>query len=460
MEKELNYDVAVVGAGAAGVAAAISAAKNGARTLLVESSSVIGGDLLSGLPIDGCRTTAGEWIVGGVAKELFDGCDAMDGYVGSIYDRRNIWVVMVNPKIMGFVVLKTLAKYGVDILPYTQVVGVIRENGNVSELTALSKTDRYRIRAKQFIDCTGDGDVACMCGVPYEMGDESGDLQPMTMVFQIRNIHPKEVLSFVLEHPENCGLGENPNSPKTAKELALELYRLGIPKLFFSGKGPLLQKGIASGELHSCSMLAFNPNAKDLSVVTVNTTRLVKKDCTSADVLGSTMLELTEQVENAFRFIKNNIPGCQDAVLDGIAPRLGIRESRRILGEYYLTGDEVSEGVKRADGICKGGHEVDIHGAGKNHVRKTIKNAGSYDIPLGCLIPKGMENLTMAGRCLSADRVAHSSARVMGTCMAMGQAAGTAAALCVKQGSSPRELDVEQLRQILRQQGAILDGTD
>ena len=460
MERELNYDVAVIGAGAAGVAAAIAAAKNGAKTLLVESSSVIGGDLLSGLPIDGCRTTAGEWIVGGVAKELFDACDSMDGYIGSIYDRRNIWVVMVNPKIMGFAVLKTLAAHGVDILPYTQVEDVVQENGLVSCLTARSKTDSYRIYAKQYIDCTGDGDVAYMCGVPYEMGDDNGELQPMTMVFQIRNIHPREVLSFVLEHPENCGLGENPNSPKTAKELAQELYDLGIPKLFFSGKGPLLQKGIASGELHSCSMLAFNPNAKDLSVVTVNTTRLVTKDCTSADVLGRTMLELTEQVENAFRFIKNNIPGCQDAVLDGIAPRLGIRESRRILGEYYLTGEEVSGGVKREDGVCKGGHEVDIHGKEKNHLRRTIKNAGSYDIPLGCLIPKGMRNLTMAGRCLSADRVAHSSARVMGTCMAMGQAVGTAAAFCVKDNCCPRELDVAQLRETLRQQGAILDGTD
>lgn len=460
MRNQRNYDVAVIGAGSAGIAAAIAAAKNGAKTLLVESSSVIGGDLLSGLPIDGCRTTAGEWIVGGVFKELLDACDDLGGYIGSIYDRRNIWVVMVNPKIMGFAILKLLAKYGVDILPYSQVDSVTHEDGKITVLTARAKTEFFDIQAKQYIDCTGDGDVAAMCDVPYEMGDENGELQPMTMVFQIRNIYPKQVLQFVLDHPENCGLAENPNSPKSAKELAQELYDLGFPKVFFSGKGPLLQKGIASGELHSCSMLAFNPNATDLSVVTVNTTRLVTKDCISADVLGKTMLELTEQVENAYRFIKNNIPGCQDAVLDGIAPRLGIRESRRILGEYYLTGDEVSEGIKREDGIAKGGHEVDIHGKDEKHVRRTIKNAGSYDIPLGCLIPKGMKNLTMAGRCLSSDRVAHSSARVMGTCMATGQAVGTAAALCAQKGIKPTELSVQELREILRQQGAILDGTD
>lgn len=460
MLKELNYDVVVLGAGAAGVSSAIAAAKNGARTLLVESSSIVGGDLLSGLPIDGCRTTGGEWIVGGVAKELFDTCEALGGYVGSIYDRRNIWVVMINPRIMGFSILKKLEEYKVDLLPYSQVDVVSHADGLISSITVKNKTKQYLLKGDIYIDCTGDGDVSYLCGVPYEMGDESGELQPMTMVFQMRNVHPEEVLSFVLEHPENCGLAENPNSEKSARELAQELYDLGYPKVFFSGNGPLMKEGIASGELHSCSMLAFNPNSTDHTVVTVNTTRMVTKDCTSADVLGKAMMELTGQVENAFSFIKKHVPGCQDAMLDGVAPRLGIRESRRIMGEYYLTGEEVSNGVKREDGICKGGHEVDIHGKDTNHVRKTIKNAGSYDIPFGCLIPKGMKNLLMAGRCFSADRVAHSSARVMGTCMAMGQASGTAAAICVSRGIRPMELSVSELRTVLKAQGAVLDGTN
>lgn len=460
MHKKLRYDVVVIGAGAAGVAAAIAASKNGARTLLIESSSIIGGDMVSGLPIDGCRTTAGEWIVGGIAKELFDTCDEFGGYVGSIYDRRNIWIVMVNPRIMGFSILKKLEEYKVDLMPYSQVDSVSYENGTITSMTIKNKTEHYNVKADMYIDCTGDGDVAYMCKIPYELGDESGDLQPMTMVFQIRNVYPKEILSFVLEHPENCGLAENPNSAKNAKELAQELYDLGYPKVFFSSKGPLLKNGIESGELHSCSMLAFNPNATDYTVLTVNTTRLVTKDCTSADVLGKAMLELTGQVENAFLFIKNHIPGCRDAMLDGVAPRLGIRESRRMMGEYYLTGEEVINGIKRADGVCKGGHEVDIHGKDKNHIRMTIKDAGSYDIPLGCLIPKGMKNLLMAGRCLSADRVAHSSARVMGTCLAMGQASGTAAAICAAAGIHTNELSVSELRKALREQGAVLDGTN
>ena len=460
MKKEYTYDVAVVGAGAAGVAAAIAAAKNGAKTVLIESSSVFGGDLLSGLPIDGCRTTAGEWVVGGIAKELFDACAELDGYIGSIYDRRNICVVMINPRIMGFVILRKLAEYGVKLLPYSQVVSVEHTSGSVKSLFIKNKTDELVVRANKYIDCTGDGDISFMCGVPFEMGNSDGKLQPMTMVFQIRNIHPKEVLQFVLEHPENCGLAENPNSTKTAKELAQELYDLGYPKVFFSSNGPLMKNGIASGELHSCSMLAFNPNAVDGTVVTVNATRLVTNDCTSSEILGDSIGILSSQVINTFRFIKKRIPGCQDAILDGVAPRLGIRESRRIIGEYYLTGEEAAQGIKRPDCIAKGAHEIDVHGDKEEHYRVTIKNAGSYDIPLGCLIPKGMKNLFMAGRCLSADRIAHSTARVMGTCMAMGQAAGTAAAIAVKDGCDTTSVPINKLREILISQGAILEGTD
>lgn len=457
--KKLNYDTVVVGAGAAGIGAAISAAKNGAKVLLVESSSVIGGDLISGLPIDGCITTGGEWIVGGVLRELLDGCDDKDGYVGAIYDRRNIWVVMVSPNVMGFVLLEKLAHYGVSILPYTQVDRVSIKDGGIESLHAISRSQEYEITANTYLDCTGDGELSYMCGVPYEMGGEDGELQPMTMVFHIRGVDPKRLLSFVLEHPENCGLGENPNIKKTAKELAQELYDLGIPKVFFSSKGPLLSRAIANGELNT-SMLAFNPNAKDGTVLTVNTTRISKKDCIGADSLGSSMLELTDQVRSAFLFIKNNIPGCEGAVFDGIAPRLGVRESRRILGEYYLKGDEVAEGIKREDGVAKGGHEIDVHGSGTNHIRKTIKNAGSYDIPLGCMKPLGVSNLLMAGRCISSDRVAHSSARVMGTCLAMGEAVGLASAIGKELGIPAREVPVDLLRQRLKEQGAILEGTN
>ena len=454
-----GYDVAVLGAGSAGVAAAIAAAKNGAKTILIERSATLGGDLLSGLPIDGCRSSNGEWIVGGVAREIFAECDRWNGYIGSIYDRRNIWIVMINPNVMSLALLHKLDEYGVTIMPYTQVTDAHYQNGRIESLTLTNKTQAFTLKAKCYLDCTGDADVATMCGVPFEMGDEEGELQPATIVFHFRNVEPKKLLGFMLEHPENCGLGENPLMPKTAKELAQELYDLGYPKAFFSSKGPLMHNAIESEELHSCSMLAVTPNSKDGTVVTINTTRVVLKNCTDAIVLGDATLELARQVENAAAFIIKHIPGFENAEFSGIAPRLGIRESRRIVGEYRLSSDDVKNARKRDDGVCKGGHEVDIHGKAEKHVRFTIKDAGSYDIPLDCLLPIGVTNLMVAGRSLSSDRVAHSSARVMGTCMAMGQAVGTAAALCASQSIDPRALDVQSLRQLLKEQGAILDGT-
>ena len=129
-----GYDVAVLGAGSAGVAAAIAAAKNGAKTILIESSATLGGDLLSGLPIDGCRSSNGDWIVGGVAQELFEECGKWVGYIGSIYYRRNICIVMVNPNVMGLAVLRKLDEYGVKIMPYTQVVGAQCCEGRIEKL--------------------------------------------------------------------------------------------------------------------------------------------------------------------------------------------------------------------------------------------------------------------------------------------------------------------------------------
>lgn len=457
--KSIEYDVVVVGAGSAGVSAAISASRNGARTLLVESGSVIGGDLISGLPIDGCRSTCGEWIIGGIAQELFDECKSRDGYIASIFDKRNICIVIVDPRIMGFAILRKLKGSNVHLLPYTQAIGSNCRDGKIQSVSLVNKTARYSVSAEIFIDATGDGDIAVMSGAPYEIGGERKELQPISMTFQLKNIDPAALLAFVRDNPENCGLGENPLLEKSAKELAQELFNEGIPKVFFSGEGPLLQDAIGRGALYPCSMLAVNPNSIDGTCVTINSTRLVLEDCTSADALGTALLDLTDQVDQVAEFLKKSVPGFRNAVFNGISPRLGVRESRRIIGECCLRGEEVINAVKRDDGVCKGGHEIDVHGKDRDHIRATIRDAGSYDIPFGCLLPKSTANLLVAGRCLSSDRIANSSARVMGTCMGMGQAVGTAAALCVKDKVLLRNLSIKHLRTKLKEQGAILDGT-
>ena len=459
ISNEIKYDVAVIGGGCAGICAAASAAKNGARTVLIESSSTLGGDLLSGLPIDGCISTCGEWIIGGMAKELFDECDSYGGYVGSVFDRRNLWAVMINPRVMGYAVIKLLKKYNVSLMPYTQAIDVVKDGDTIKEVIAVNKARRIKVKADIFIDATGDGDIAYMAGVPYDMGSENGELQPVSIVFQMRNVNSKKLMEFVRDNADSLGLGENPLNNKSAEELAMELYEGGVPKVFFSGAGKMLQKAIKENTMFPCSMLTVTPNSKDFSCVTINTTRVAVNDPTKSEELGDAMLTLTEQTDLAVNFLLNNVPGFENAYFDGMAPRLGVRETRRIRGEEILCGEDVMHGVKREDGICKGGHEVDIHGVGENHIRRAIDNGGTYDVPFKCLIPLKAANMLLAGRCLSADRSANSSARVMGTCMAMGQAAGTAAAMSLEFCGDVRSVDVKELRTRLKSQGAVLDGT-
>jgi len=229
--------------------------------------------------------------------------------------------------------------------------------------------------------------------------------------------------------------------------------------VFFDGKRPLVADAIARGELFACGILAVCPVSTARREVSLNTTGIADLDATRTDSLSAALPALMEQVWTASAFLRNRVPGFERAAFSGIAPRIGIRETRRVIGEYVLTRDDVLSGRKRTDGIAKGAHELDVHGAGKEHRREMIAEGGSYDIPYATLLPRGVSNVMVAGRCLSATREAHGSARVMGTCMGMGQAAGTAAAMSIAEGAPLRQLSVSALRDRLIQQGAVLDGT-
>ena len=172
------------------------------------------------------------------------------------------------------------------------------------------------------------------------------------------------------------------------------------------------------------------------------------------------MGQLLDQVWQGTQFLKQQVPGFGTAHFSGVANRVGIRETRRIACDVVMTEDDVHRGRKRDDGIGKGSHHIDIHESGLGQVRIPVDNGGSYDIPWGCLLPENLSNVMISGRCVSADRPAHGSVRVMGPCMAMGQATGTAAALMSRRGlDDVRGLDVQVLREQLRTDGAILDGT-
>jgi hypothetical protein len=460
--KQEDYDVVVVGGGAAGVAAAVSAAKNGARTLLVEAGPMIGGEMLSGLPIDGCLNTRGEWVVGGVAREILDECDRLGGYVGAFYDWRTIWVVCVDPEIMKIAVMNVVRRAGVHLLLYTFAEDVVVHDGRVTGVVILNKSQRTLITAKVFLDCSGDGDLAHLAGAPHEIGGKDGAIQPVSLVFRMAGVDTPKLMDFVRRNPDNVAVGENPYYAHISREECIEnLVAQGFPKVFFVAKGPLLREGIASGELYPTALLGIGPVSMKRKEIYCNTTRIADLDATDTRKLSDALPDLMDQVWTCSSFLAKRVPGFEDAHFSGIAPRIGIRETRRIMGEYVLSFDDVMNARKRPDGVAKGAHHVDIHGSGTHQLRQPIKDGGSYDIPLASLIPIGLRNVLMAGRCFSATREAHGSARVMGTCMAMGQAVGTAAGMAstANRFDDVREIAVEPLRTRLKEQGAVIDGT-
>lgn len=233
--------------------------------------------------------------------------------------------------------------------------------------------------------------------------------------------------------------------------------------MFLKGDGPLVTGAIARGELYPTALIMIQPTSRQRGEVCLNTTRVGGIDGTRTQALSATLATLSDQVLQCASFMQRHVPGFEQAAYSGIATRVGVRETRRIVGRQSLSQDDVLGARKREDGIAKGSHHVDIHQSGTGQIRIPVQDGGSYDIPWGCLLPQGVPNVVAAGRILSADRGAHGSARVMGPCLAMGQAAGTAAAMLLDSG--PRgdadfaTIPVQALRERLRADGAILDGT-
>ncbi|MCC6212470.1 MAG: FAD-dependent oxidoreductase [Burkholderiales bacterium] len=456
-----SYDVVVVGAGAAGVTAAAAAARGGAKTLLVEAGPIPGGELLSGMAVDGALNARGEWIVGGVARELFAELEKLGGYIGPLSDWRLIWYVCVDPELMKLAVLRLLGRYKVNLLLHTVALETIHVDGKVDGLVLLNKSGRCVVRAPVFIDCSGDGDLAVSAGARYDMGSPKGEYQPVSIMFRMAGIEKGPLFSFLRAHPEHFALGESEaiRGGRTDAQIAAEVERQGEPCFFLKADGPLLGEAIDSGEMYPTALVMVQPTSRSRREVCLNTTRVANIDATRTHALSGALSELAGQVTQCAAFMRRRVPGFEKAEFSGLAPRVGIRETRRIVGEYRLSGEEVLRARKSEAAVAKGSHHVDIHQDGAKQVRIPVDGGGSYDIPWGCLVPKGLKNVLMAGRCFSADREAHGSARVMGPCMGMGHAVGAAASIIADEGiEDVRWLPVSTVRERLRSEGAVLDG--
>ena len=466
MAQSLNhahFDVVVLGGGAAGVAAAAAAAKNGRKTLIVESGTMLGGELLSGMSLDGVLNARGEYVVGGISDELFAECREMDGFIGPRPDHRLICYVCVDPEVMKIAVMRVLERHGVTPWLQTFAEDVVVRDGVVSGLVVVNKSGRTLVSADWFIDCSGDGDLAVRAGAPYELSDASGDEQPLSLMFRMSNVDTPALLRFAQANVESLAVGESDyiRGSLSDRQLVDKLVEQGEPSVFFKSEGPFLGDAIRRGDLAPTALIMIQPTSKARREVCVNATRVGGNiDGTDTAAVSATVGTLMEQVWNTAGFLKKHLPGFEHSTFAGLAPRVGVRETRRVMGDYLLTKDDVVSGRKFPDSaVAKGAQHVDIHQSGTTQIRIPIANGGSYDIPFGSLLPLGLKNVMVAGRCLSATREGMGTARTMGPCMAMGEATGTAAALCAERGHTEvRQLAVRELQQRLRKNGAVIDG--
>ncbi|MCK5844521.1 MAG: FAD-dependent oxidoreductase, partial [Victivallales bacterium] len=439
-----SWDVIVVGGGPAGCAAATSAAREGAKTLLVEGTGSLGGMGTSGLVPWFCGYTDGEKVI---AKGLAE--DVRTTLIENIPSYKESLAINplsappIDPELLKRIYDDMTTGAGVEILFHTQLSTVEKSSDNeIDAIIVSNKSGLTALKAKVYIDCTGDGDLAVWAGAEFEKGDENGGMQPATHCFVIGNIDEEELAKGPRVH------FYDPDSP--------------IWKALRSDKYPLIE------ELHSCSM-KFAPKTFGFNtghVYDVDNTDPV--NVSKALVIGR---QMAGQYHAAF---KEYLPAFVDSVLLATGSLLGVRETRRIIGNYIATLDDYLAHRSFPDEICRSAYNIDVHHASKEEVLKLTKLSipelqeynrkytqpldpgESFGVPYRCLIPKGLNNMLVAGRCISTDRRTNGSVRIMACCLNTGEAAGIAAAMAAAQSCDVREVDTEALRSTLKKHGAYL----
>jgi ribulose 1,5-bisphosphate synthetase/thiazole synthase len=446
--KELSVraevDVLVVGGGPSGIIAAQAAAEDGLKVMLIENRSFVGGNMTIGLPILGFLGQKGNQIIKGIPQKFIDRLKEKNGASEHRPCPLHMSLTLVEPEAVKNVALDMLVEAGVDILLYAFCVGVIKEENTLKGVIIESKSGREVIFAKTIIDCTGDADVAFKAGVPCEQGNDVGGAQPPTLMFCMGNVDTEKLRMSIAEEPRTY----------------LTDF---IPAEYFGQNNQFIVVGLRS-VMEKAREAGYNLPVERTILITglregeiwVNMSRVNGVDGTTPESLTHGEIEGRKQVEEIQRYLKAYVPGFENANFTKMAPFLGIRETRRIVGQYVMTADDILACKRFDDSIAVASYPLDIHhpeGGGC-----TLTWCGDcYDIPYRSLIPQNIENLIVAGRCISTTHEAMSAIRVMAPCMAMGEAAGRAAKLAIRAGVRPSVLDVNLLRKELAEKGAFLN---
>ncbi|WP_257669226.1 FAD-dependent oxidoreductase [Parapedobacter tibetensis] len=422
-------DVVVCGGGPSGFIAAIAAARNGAKTLLLEHYGFLGGMATAGLvgPISKFNFR-GERIISGIPEEFVG---EMAGRGGAIIDLQS-GNVPYDPETYKYTALNMVEAAGVDILLHAHVVGCVTDPCQAGTLTHVlieNKSGRQAIAAKYFIDCTGTGDLVSRSQLPWKMRNKyDGELQPMSLYFRLGGV---DTTAFDLLMAQDGVKYTN----VALKRLLMEEVDAGR-LTNFGGPWAVHGSTLRDGQL-SVNATRFRGNAAD------------------GDDVSTAERSLREDVMRIVKIFTEKVPAMRDAYLIDTATQVGIRETRGIIGLYTMTLEDILQSKGFDDTVAYGGHPVDIHRAANSKQDVSFLQE-PYAIPYRSLVPKGATNLLVAGGCLSATREAFASIRVQAQCMALGQAAGTAAALCARAGIGVAELNGKSLREELKGQGAIV----
>ncbi|MHB8997415.1 MAG: FAD-dependent oxidoreductase [Armatimonadota bacterium] len=410
-------EVIIIGGGPGGICAAVAAAEEGADVLLVERYGFLGGMATAGLvnPFMAFHNSK-EQVNAGTFQRMVDYFEAEGGW-----SHRPNSTTAFDPELAKLALDKMVQEAGVRRLLHTHLVTAERDGSQLKRAIAASKQGLVGLEATIFIDASGDADLAAQAGAEIEKGrPEDGFCQPMTTNFRMANVD-EDIM------PD----------------------RAGINVLFDAAK----ERGDIVNPRENC--LWFFTTRK--GEIHFNTTRVVMLDATKSEDLTLAEETARGQVRQMVNFLKRDVPGFANAHLSALPAQIGIRESRRVMGDYVLTADDVLAARKFEDGIARGCYPIDIHNpAGTGTVIKPVPPGDAYDIPYRCLCPLGFDNLLIAGRPISSDHAAHSSHRVMPIAACNGEAAGVAAGMCVRGKSDIRGVDTQQLRAKLRERGASL----
>lgn len=423
---DITVDVLVIGGGPAGITAALAAVRNGTKVALIERYGFLGGNAAFGVGNFCGFYTSGtkkRRVVGGIGWEIIQELVKRKAAVEFFEtgDKEVIGTIPYNHEVLKSVFDQILLQEDITLLLHTLAVDPLMDGSIIKGITVENKSGRRNVLANVIIDATGDGDIAAKAGAEYEISEQP---QALTMIFTMANV----------------------NVPKALSVLGYELERL-MKEVIKKEKFSLFSQ---TG--------GYVPIPGMPGVIAVNLTRIKGVTGISASDLSQAEIEGRQQVFLYAEFLRQCVPGFEETFLTAIATQVGVRETRRILGDYVLTEEDVLKCKKFKDAIGCNAWPVELHEPSKEGgIRwEYLPEGNSHDIPYRCLVPRIVDGLLVAGRCASTTHVAQASTRVTGPCIVMGQAAGTAAAIATREKILPRNVDVTLLRQILQAQGTIL----